>query len=256
MTWRLRKTEKYAIEIPKVKKGIVPSIPDSRDYHSVAALELPGKCSLPKFPGLVKNQGKIGSCGSHAFSSAFELRKRMLRPNWELELSELFHYWVVRSSEYMNTIPFDSGQNLRDGCKVFQKIGIAPEILCPYRVENLNEKPSTLAFAFARLNKVKSYIRCYNTNEIFSQIAEGRPVVVGVIIFDSFVQYKGGAPVRIQSGNQLGGHAMVVTGYDTTERTIELLNSWGERWGDAGYCKMSIDCFKRFFMEAWSLEVE
>jgi len=38
-----------------------------------------------------------------------------------------------------------------------------------------------------------------------------------------------------------GGHAMVMVGYDMPNRRVIVKNSWGEDWGDKGYCHMTLD---------------
>ena len=39
----------------------------------------------------------------------------------------------------------------------------------------------------------------------------------------------------------LGGHAMVVVGYDEPQRRFLVRNSWGTSWGRQGYGTMSYD---------------
>ena len=34
----------------------------------------------------------------------------------------------------------------------------------------------------------------------------------------------------------LGGHAVVAVGYDNATRHFVVRNSWGDAWGDEGYC--------------------
>ena len=33
-----------------------------------------------------------------------------------------------------------------------------------------------------------------------------------------------------------GGHAVCIVGYDESKQTFKVRNSWGEKWGDDGYC--------------------
>jgi C1A family cysteine protease len=34
----------------------------------------------------------------------------------------------------------------------------------------------------------------------------------------------------------LGGHALLVVGYDDATQCFTVRNSWGDSWGDKGYC--------------------
>jgi C1A family cysteine protease len=36
----------------------------------------------------------------------------------------------------------------------------------------------------------------------------------------------------------VGGHCVVAVGYDNTQRTFTIRNSWGAAWGMKGYCTM------------------
>jgi C1A family cysteine protease len=39
----------------------------------------------------------------------------------------------------------------------------------------------------------------------------------------------------------LGGHAVVIVGYDYNKRTFKVRNSWGADWGDRGYAHFPFD---------------
>ncbi len=41
-----------------------------------------------------------------------------------------------------------------------------------------------------------------------------------------------------------GTHAMLLVGYDMDEGTMLIRNSWGQGWGDGGYCRIPIDVFE------------
>lgn len=48
------------------------------------------------------------------------------------------------------------------------------------------------------------------------------------------------------TGNSLGGHAIIVTGYDDNQKTLKIRNSWGEDVGDQGEFYMSYDFYELF----------
>ena len=39
----------------------------------------------------------------------------------------------------------------------------------------------------------------------------------------------------------IGGHAMMMVGYDDSARLFWIRNSWGNAWGQAGYCQIPYD---------------
>ena len=66
------------------------------------------------------------------------------------------------------------------------------------------------------------------------QATISQPVVITYTVDAGFQSYKGG----IYSSKTCTGavnHAMVVVGYDYTNRFYNLRNSWGTSWGNAGY---------------------
>jgi C1A family cysteine protease len=42
----------------------------------------------------------------------------------------------------------------------------------------------------------------------------------------------------------LGGHAVLLVGYDKTKKVFIVRNSWGDTWGDKGYFYMPFDVVK------------
>lgn len=261
------------VEIPqRYVCNLSPSKTDDRDnLYAVKVTEdipLPPYSNFSAYCPPVKQQGSIGSCGSHAWASAIEtaMNVRDKNPTNQdyIPLSERFHYYVVRQPEYGCTFPKDSGQYLRDGAKVCNQVGIAPEKLCPYIVSKFNEEPSFWAYGFAKFGMISSYNRCWNRHSIQHSLALQNPVVFGVRLYESFYQtgYDGKMPTK--SGSLLGGHAMLAVGYDDgflnldgTKGAILVLNSWGNDFGWRGYVWIPYGYFDSSdFIEAWSFTVK
>jgi len=256
--WLLPKPEERITGEEKFICNLEKDPEDERDYFVKATpvQVLPSRVSLRKYcKGLVKSQGRIGSCGSHAFATALEIMLRKDKPSWFIETSELFHYYVVRDKDFMGTLPRDSGQYLRDGARVLKKIGISPESLCPYDYRKFNEKPGIFAYGFARWWKIKSYQKCYDIQSIKSELAEGNPVVFGVGVTKSFLRNRNGEIKEIQNDPYAGGHAMVFIGYDEDKQAFELINSWGTLWGKNGYAWMPYGWFQKRFLDAWTIYI-
>jgi hypothetical protein len=43
-----------------------------------------------------------------------------------------------------------------------------------------------------------------------------------------------------------GGHAMLIVGYDLAKKHFVVRNSWGDDWGDGGYCYVTADYLKTY----------
>ena len=228
---------------------------DSRDYTLHVTSVLPEKHSLTELAE-IKSQGSIGSCASFAICTAMEMLYKIneyVIP--QDKLSELFHYYIVRQDDFGNTYPADSGQYLRDGLRVSQKIGITAEILHPYNVHKFNKKPSMLATSFARFYKSLYYYRLKNIQEIKNAIAMNLPVIVGLRVTFSFLR-PSSFLYEHKYLQQYGGHAVVVTAYNDKDRTFEIVNSWGKSWGNNGTIKIRYIDFEKLYFEAWTMNIK
>jgi len=82
------------------------------------------------------DQGSLGSCTANAIASG-------LREYWEEQagnltpLSRLWLYWQERNIE--GSVNEDSGAEIRDGMKVLQQIGCAPEVDWPYDITKFTQ---------------------------------------------------------------------------------------------------------------------
>lgn len=75
-------------------------------------------------------------------------------------------------------------------------------------------------------------------------IAAGIPVMAGLRCPDDFKNFKGQV-YRLTTLPSQANHAAVVVGYDDISKTVEILNSFGEKWGDQGFCRIGYEDFCR-----------
>lgn len=99
-----------------------------------------------------------------------------------------------------------------------------------------------------------------NTEQLKYHLARNEPVAISMAVDTSFMRQglragKEGedftwhiwpkAPMPSIS------HAMLIVGFDDSDSTFLLFNSWGERWGDKGYGRVTYDVFRRMALEAY-----
>ena len=216
---------------------------DSRDHMFTAvAPTLPASVDLRTYASPVEDQGQLGSCTGNAIAGAIELIDK--KNNKRLDVSRLFIYYEERVLE--GTVNYDYGAYIRDGIKVCYTKGAPLESLWPYNIRKWATKPSTAAYTDALKRKVTGYQRCANFTAVKNALALGNPVVIGFDVYESFEQGawqlangSGLMPYPNTSTEQLlGGHAVLIVGYnDSTQRFI-VKNSWGTSWADRGYFYM------------------
>ena len=85
-------------------------------------------------------------------------------------------------------------------------------------------------------------------NQVKTVLANHTTCVLGINIFPNFdyiENYDTVYTVHDKYGRSRGGHALCIVGYDDNKQTADgpgafrLVNSWGEDWGNNGYCWMS-----------------
>jgi C1A family cysteine protease len=234
--------------------GWVPDLPDQRDFifQVPNAVQLPTSVDLrPKMPA-VYDQGQLGSCTANAIAGAYEYEQ--LRNNLPAFMpSRLFVYYNERSIE--GTVGEDAGAMIRDGIKSVANVGICPEKMWGYSdgATKFKRKPSTRCYTEAQKHQLLKYQRVLGVSGIQQSLAQGFPVVAGFTVYDSFegddVARTGNVPVPAKDEQVLGGHAILIVGYENGRWIVR--NSWAADWGDKGYCYMP---FAIVFSDCWNMQ--
>lgn len=218
----------------------VPDKPDNRDYlYKVSNKVLAPKVDLRPFCTAIEDQGNLGSCTGQAIAGAIEyLNKRSGRTT---DVSRLYIYYYERA--LLGTINYDSGAYIRDGIKVISKNGAPLERLWPYLIPRYTQKPSLLAEQDAAKRKVTLYEKALNFNACLDALNNGFPVTIGFYVYSSFLNravYTTGVMPYPNTSREsfLGGHAVLLVGYDNASQRFIARNSWGSSWGNKGYFYM------------------
>lgn len=222
------------------KFNVVKDKEDKRDYiFTAVAPKASSTVDMRKWAGIIEDQGALGSCTAQAISSAVEIiltqQKRMT------EISRLFIYYNTRLLE--GTVNYDSGAYLRDGIKSCYTWGAAKESVWPYNTRQYTVRPPLNAYNDAVKYKLTQYQRVLDFNGVKNALALNYPVVAGFLVYSSFlgsgVASNGMMPVPNPKREQLlGGHAIVIVGYNDARKVFICKNSWGPKWGDKGYFYM------------------
>jgi C1A family cysteine protease len=232
------KKVKPPFDIPKyhwVKDKI-----DTRDHpYRLTGATQSNIVDLRQYCSSIEDQGKLGSCTGNAIAGAIELLHK--RQNRTLDISRLFIYYYER--KFIGTVNYDSGAYIRDGIKACYTYGAPTENLWPYNISKFKMQPHKTAIVDALKRKVTSYQRALDFNQVMDSITSGYPVTIGFNVYSSF-----DSPTVAKTGIMsypnvnkerfLGGHAVLIVGYNKTNNTFIVRNSWGTRWGDRGYFYM------------------
>jgi len=230
--------------------GTHPDIPDPRDHEFTVPRRfrkgLPGRVDLRTVQAAppIVDQRPLNSCSANAIASAMWFDQLRVDPKAAFAPSRLFIYYNERASEGL--LFCNRPVSLRDGHMTVERFGVCPERLFPYRTADFDRKPSALCFRAARRFRVSRYLRLRpELRDMRACLADGFPFSFGATFFQSFksarVARTGIVPMPKPREKRLGGHAMLVIGYDDTRGTFLVQNSWGSRWGLRGYCLLKYE---------------
>ena len=253
---------------------------DGRDFkYALAQFNLPVKVDLRESCPSVFDQGSLGSCTANAGAAAYMMLKKT-----DTQFSRLFLYYEERRLE--GTTNKDAGATMRSIGKALNKVGICTEELWPYIEKNYDDDPSSEADSNALGHKITAYKKLSSLSAIKQYLAEKHhPVLIGMEVYKSFVTIKGDGLVPMPDTSKeqlLGGHAVLVVGYDDNLKTqskpwsfIDMItnlfsgsknnvvdnkgylivrNSWGTDWGDKGYFYLPYSYIEKHAFDFWVIE--
>lgn len=201
---------------------------------------LPASVDLRKNCPPVYDQGNLGSCTANALAALAQfIMIKEGKPSFIP--SRLFIYYNERAME--GTVSRDAGASISDGAQVLAIKGCPNESLWWYNTAKFTIKPNKKVFDDGAKHLVGevSAVR-QDLSEMCKVLAAGYPIVGGFTVYESFesenASKTGIIPMPKRSEKILGGHAVMLVGYDDSKQWFIVRNSWGTGWGDKGYFYM------------------
>lgn len=237
-----------------------PSLADHRTLKFTAIKQsqfIPSSVDLSAQCSPIVDQGDIGSCSGNALAGAIEFLElaeltaslppspvtspQEYLPSSFDPVSRLFIYWNERAIE--GTTNQDAGATtIRDGCDSLLQKGVCRESQWPYSDSLLLVCPHSEAYGEAWHHKLEAYYQLETLNDMRNCLAAGFPFTMGIPVYESFMTQEvadtGLIPMPGFNEAQVGGHAILAVGYDDTDQTLLIRNSWGTAWGMNGYAKI------------------
>lgn len=263
----------------------LPSIKDYTTDHDevkklltrvkAAPAALPASVDLRAWFSPIENQLNLGSCTANAGAGLLEYYERRATGKY-IDASRLFLY---KASRNLLGWTGDTGAYLRTTMEALVLFGVPPESYWPYDVTKFDIEPSAFLYQFGSNYKTLKYYRldppgtskAALLTKIKTNLAAGLPAFFGFTVYSSYGQASaanhGAIPFPTPADRIVGGHAVVVAGYDDTIQirntnpgaapTIGALlirNSWGTGWGDGGYGWLPYDyVLKGLAVDWWAL---
>ncbi|MDR1932154.1 MAG: C39 family peptidase [Spirochaetales bacterium] len=245
----------FAQAAPQFVLGMEPT-PKNFDAAIPSATARAGQTVIPaqadlsaKFPK-PGHQGEQSSCVAWAAAYAVKSYQENLKRGWgtsgsDTLFSPSFVYNQINKGQ-------DGGSSMPDALELMKNQGAATLKTMPYA--DFKQQPGPQARQEAARFKAESYERLdgTNINSLKVLLAAGNPVIVGMKTYGNFAGYSGGVYKSV-SGAYLGGHAMVIVGYDDSRGAFKIMNSWGENWGEKGFVWYDYNLFAQMHHTAMVL---
>jgi C1A family cysteine protease len=224
--------------------GYIPSkIDPSEDFYTFKDEVIPDMMDLSHYFNSVKDQGQLGSCTAFPIAAVYEFAA--IQNKKKVDVSELYIYY--NSRVIRGNVNQDTGASLLDAVNSVKKHGACLSESYPYKIENFKSAPSESSFIEAKHQVVEKACRVQINEKNFKQaIANGHPVIFGLKLFESFYPKDNSGLIPYPSPKEAshknhGHHAMLVVGYNDEEKLFKVRNSWGEIFGNQGYCYIPYD---------------
>jgi C1A family cysteine protease len=213
-------------------------------------------------PAIYDDHG-LGCSTVSALATLLEFHQLQEDPESDYEPSRLFWYYAIRVLR--GTERSDSGASFRDAWKVLNQEGICDEIDWPFQPNMYLAAPYWSCYESESQSTPVVYKRVPHTMDAIKYcLKNNMPIAFGMSIYASFEsettrrtgqvslpaccrdlkQGNDGSSNEETSDNitkteeedvHLGGHALVLVGFNDETNVFIVRNSQGTKWGDNGY---------------------
>ncbi|TAD89861.1 MAG: peptidase C1 [Bacteroidetes bacterium] len=191
----------------------------------------------------MEDQSAVNSCTANAIAGAYEYLLQRSQGD-AVDISRLFIYYNARQYD---GIRGDQGSTITGSIHVLETIGTCTESTWTYEPHLVDQQPHPEAYEEASQFQVQEAdevpVDLYAMKHC---LAEGYPFAFGLALFGSFDRAGKHGLVPAPEANAAtrtshGNHAMLCVGYSDQSQAFIVRNSWGEDWGEQGYCYIPYD---------------
>lgn len=221
----------------------------SRDF-----MNLPTSFSIKKYAPVPQNQGQYGTCvawsGAYAARTiSYGIQRNLLHTDSikKYAFSAGYLYYKIKETNDTGCI---KGATILNAMKVMTANGAMLKkegpadctLLLPDTAEQQKASPYKIK-DFLAINRTFDSITKNDIIKIKKSLTEKKPVLISLKIYESFekVTQIGIWSPPADDVKLPASHAMCITGYDDkiAGGAFEVMNSWGTKWGNKGYCWLS-----------------
>jgi hypothetical protein len=203
----------------------------------------------------VHDSGNEGSVVGQALAAVLEFQ--ILKAfNEDHRISARYIYYVARKA--IGTTDSDSGANLSDAVAALKTDGAVEDAAWPYVPGEFAERPPATLDAAPRFH-ITSVRAVKGLADLKRALQQNGPTVIGISLFSSAmtdaVAKSGAIPMPGAKEQLVGGHAVVVVGYDDKQQVVKFVNSWGPTWGQNGFGSLPYKYIDKYMSDAWTFQL-
>jgi len=204
----------------------------------------------------IRDSGPEGSVVGQALAIVLEFQIAKAT-HQDVEISARYLYYAARKAGGLD-VNVDTGAQIKDGIGALEKEGAVEESVWPYHAGGFKETPPAQVrdakrFRISDPRSLKTLL------DVKSALKTNGPIIAGIPVFQGImspeVAKSGIVPLPAKSEGLIGGHAIVIVGYDDTKKTVKFANSWGTGWGDKGFGYLPYEYIERYMSDAWSFSL-
>jgi len=204
----------------------------------------------------ITNQGVCGSCVAFAAVGALEGQINIANkwPDLNLDFSEQQLFACGGGSCGYGWFPFMALYNMKlegvvdESCLKYTSGSTGLDVECTSQCSDYGERKFKLNDYTS--NKSQQVL---DASDVIRALQNG-PLLGRMNVYEDFFSYTGGIYSKV-TGNFVGGHAIVLVGYDVKEQYWIVRNSWGTHWGEQGYFRIKFGDVSGVGLSTFSLTV-
>lgn len=227
---------------------------------------LPSKISYRAYCPPVQNQGQLSTCVGWATAYAqvttqqnIMMGETNFRRKSARTMDPNFIYAMIRS--YSDSW-CQQGTQMSEAMEVLYKFGIKPFVSVPWLACNSVSEIDAFTLALADIYSIQNFSVLIDKSNLTSTLKNtlnnGKLISVGMQLTASFSNINNYGKWAPSSSERItGGHAMCIVGYDDNKYggSFELMNSYGQNFGDNGFVWISYADMKRYMQEAYVVDL-
>lgn len=203
----------------KTPDEVLLKIPRMESIANIPRAPLPGKLDLRSQLMPIRDQENTSECVAFATSAMKEWQAGQ-----QINIHQYFSPEFIYDKRSNNT---QDGMYPADAMNIVKTYGCPLDASYPFQGTAVGD-----VTAQAANFKINSYALVSTAPDLKTALTTYGPCTITFPYYNDSMMFW-----RQNSGDsQQGGHCVLVAGFDDTQQWFIIRNSWGDGWGDHGYC--------------------